>query len=238
MATVIVKGYEVNHSGIRALDFNILYEQYKNILFQNAKNKAEAYNKTWNEIKQKVLKDPNKKKVDDMTYSVALNQGGKMLLFAHGTGKKETLEKIFLAEKENLDKSNASQNKASQEQPVSQPQTISTKTINLEDNTISFEDKYNAITSKDSNVNIVGKLNEDDSYAYYRNLLGQDKVDLFIKSKDYESEFFKALALVVKNNKDDIDKFTYYTSSQIANILKNLMQESQSNPEFHKEICG
>lgn len=234
---VILKAYEVGNNKINTLNFDQVYTKYHTLVFKEAKKPADAYNGKWKEIKERLAKKSNDvKHEDDMYYMVANLGNANFLVFAIGTGKKDTLQKIYLKALEEQ-KGKGEVQEPVKEEPKAEVKEVkkeAIQNIDLSDANIGNDIKFSAI----ANGNAVNKLDEDGSYEYLRNQLTPDVINKFKTDKAYTPTFFTQFANMLKTDKTKIDKYTVFTSTEIAKMLKELMEESKTNERFYAEVMG
>ena len=171
-----------------------------------------------------------------MYYMVANLGNENFLVFVIGTVIKDTLQKIYLKALEEQNGKGEVQEPVKEEPKaeVKEVKKESVQNIDLSNANISNEMKFSAI----ANGNAVNKLDEEGSYEYLRNQLTPDVINKFKTDKAYTPTFFTQFANMLKTDKTKIDKYTVFTSTEIAKMLKELMEESKTNERFYAEVMG
>lgn len=239
MARVILKAYELGNNSVVALTQDQVRAKYSPNLFPKSQGK---FWEKWYELKDIILtKDAKKgiKKVDDIIYYSHKLGNNTFLIFAIGDDKKETLEKIYLKEKEsNGDSTNSVLTENTDNQPKAEAKTVAkseTKSASgsewdLSDTSKSINEHIKAILDKKK---VTGKFNEEQSKEVLKLLGSGNTIKTIMDKKDYS----KLAPTLIKslNSIKSVIEYTIFDLNKIGKIIQGLGEEAK-NPDFEQNL--
>ena len=239
MARTILKAYELGNNSVISLTQDQVRAKYSPNLFPKSQGK---FWEKWYELKDTILtKDAKKgiKKVDDIIYYSHNLGNNSFLVFAIGDDKKETLEKIYIKEKEaNTPNNTTLTGNNIDTKAKSEPKTetkVETKVVSkgdwdLSDTSKSINEHVKAILDK---KNIIGKFNEEQSKEVLK-LLGSGNT---IKTIMDKKEYTKLAPTLIKslNAIKPVITYTTFDLNKIGKIIQNLGEETK-DPDFEQNL--
>lgn len=178
----------------------------------------------WKQIKMMLEIHKDCRKIDDMYYITYNNDNIKndYICFAIGTGKQETLEKIYIQTKEREE----TKQEKEEIQKIQEEESIWDLSSDA-----SLVEHLNKIKE---NVKTKNKLSVENENKLLYSLISQDVVQS-IKNKD--SKFIIKLVNNYATNKEYIKKYTSFNTIQIEKYLKQL-NESRKQTNFFDKLMS
>lgn len=234
MEKIVLKAYEIGNNKVNVLSWRDLYAKYKNTLFKPLNYKSEwgFYKGKWQEVKEALLGKRSGVKHEDDIYYLSTSLGdSQFLIFAIGTGRKDTLQKIYLR---SLEEQKEKNNNVEEAKPSSNKQE---EVIDVSDKSIDENKRFEAIINKKP---VKGQLDEEDTYKFIRYCITDSEINKLKSDEKYLEKFIMVFANTLKKYKDEFDKYNCndLKSKEIASLLKDINKESKKSSNYYNELMN